>query len=207
MAQLEQNNVHLPSGDRLTPNRFRTLGHAFGMSTGAEEIHYILERGLDHWSLRAIENAQKWDVNPLYHLLHESSYADGVTTSWSAHRLRPEFPQFDSMDTPYFTGEHVYPWQLDDWQRLHPMKEAALILADEPWPKLFDVDTLSRNTVPCAAAVYESDPYVERLFSDETAATVPNIALWHTDDYDHDALRVAGVDILDRLFSMVHGRT
>jgi pimeloyl-ACP methyl ester carboxylesterase len=203
LAQLQTSSVYLASGDRLTPNRFRMLGHMLGMSTGAEEMHYLVERGLDHWALRGIENAQKWDTNPLYQVLHESSYADGHATRWSAHRLRAEYPQFDSEDLPYFTGEHVYPWQLRDWQRLQPFGEAAEILANEPWPVLYDATRLAANTVPAAAAVYADDPYVEAEFSQETAAVVPNLRLWITPDHDHDALRVVGAPILDELFERI----
>ncbi len=202
LRELEKNDVYLPSGDRLTPNRFRTLGHALGMSTGAEEIHYLVERGLDHWARRGIESAQKWDTNPLYQVLHESSYADGHATRWSAHRLRPEFPLFDTDEPPFFTGEHVYPWQLDDWQRLRPLREVAEILAEHTWPTLYDAPRLRHNTVPAAAAVYANDPYVERAFSEETAGIVPGLQIWLSEEYEHDALRVVGAPILDRLFSM-----
>ena len=203
LQQLEQSKVYLPSGDQLTARRYRTLGHALGMSTGFEEVHYLVERGLDYWALRGIENAQKWDTNPIYHVLHESSYANGHPTQWSAHRLRAEYPQFDSLEQPFLTGEHVYPWQLEDWQRLRPFSEVASLLAEEPWPVLYDPARLALNTVPCAAAVYTDDPYVERAFSDETAKEVPGIAVWRTDEHDHDALRVVGAPILDKLFSMV----
>ncbi len=203
LEQLEASDVRLPSGDRLTPRRYRTLGHALGMSTGAEEVHYLVERGLDFWAKRGIENAQKWDTNPIYHVLHESSYADGHPTRWSADRLRAEFPEFDSMDVPYLTGEHVYRWQLEDWQRLSPLAEVAEMLAEEPWPTLYDPIVLAQNNVPCAAAVYTDDPYVELQFAEETASHVPGLQLWLTDEHDHDALRVVGAPILDRLFSMV----
>jgi pimeloyl-ACP methyl ester carboxylesterase len=206
MQRLGSEKVYLPSGDVLTPNRYRTLGHLLGMSTGAEEIHYLVERGLDYWALRGIENAQKWDTNPIYHVLHESSYANGHRTQWSAHRLRAEFPQFDSDELPYLTCEHVYPWQLDEWQRLQPLKAVAELLAEEPWPVLYDTERLSGNTVPCAAAVYAYDPYVDCAYSEETAATVPGINLWITPDHDHDALRVVGASILDQLFEMTKTR-
>jgi pimeloyl-ACP methyl ester carboxylesterase len=205
LRDLAQNNVRLSSGDRLTPNRYRTLGLALGMSTGAEEIHYLVERGVDQWALRGIENAQKWDTNPLYQILHESSYADGHPTRWSAQRLRPEFPAFDSEDLPYFTGEHVYTWQLDDWQQLRPLKEVAEMLAEHAWPQLYDAERLRNNTVPIAAAVYANDPYVERIFSEETASIVPGLQIWLSEEHDHDALRVVGAPILDQLFSMTHG--
>jgi len=42
-ARLESDEIRLPGGDRLTARRFRQLGHLLGMSTGAEELHYIVE--------------------------------------------------------------------------------------------------------------------------------------------------------------------
>jgi pimeloyl-ACP methyl ester carboxylesterase len=199
----------LPSGDRLTPNRFLTLGHALGMSTGFEEVHYLVERGIDFAGLRAIENAQRWDTNPIYQVLHESSYADGFATRWSAHRLREEFAEFaldriERNEPVYFTCEHVYPWQLNDWQQLQPFREVAEILAEEAWPTLYDADVLSRNTVPSAAAIYVNDPYVVREFSLESAAAVNGLQTWITSDYEHDGLRVAGEAVLDQLFGLVH---
>jgi pimeloyl-ACP methyl ester carboxylesterase len=204
LITLRNSNVHLPSGDRLTARRYRTLGLALGMSTGAEEVHYLVERGLDFYARRGIENAQKWDINSIYQVLHESSYANGHATRWSAHRLRAEFPEFDSMDVPFFTGEHVYPWQLTDWQRLQPLADVAEILAEHPWPILYDPVRLGANVVPCAAAVYTDDPYVESQFSLEVVEQVPNIGLWVTDEHDHDALRVAGTEVLNQLFGLLH---
>jgi pimeloyl-ACP methyl ester carboxylesterase len=204
LSTLDASNVYLPSGDRLTARRYRTLGLALGMSTGAEEVHYLVERGLDFYAKRGIENAQKWDINPIYQVLHESSYANGHATRWSAHRMRAEFPAFDSMDVPFFTGEHVYPWQLTDWQRLQPFAEVAELLAEKQWPVLYDPVRLSANSVPCAAAVYTDDPYVESQFSLEVAEQVPNMKLWVTDEHDHDALRVAGTEVLDQLFGLLH---
>lgn len=203
---LRTSSVHVPSGDRLSVDRYRMLGLMLGMSTGAEELHYLVERGLDFVALRGIENAQRWDTNPIYHVLHESSYADGQPTRWSAQRLRAEFPQFDDPDRPFFTGEHVYPWQLEEWQRLQPFADVAEILAHEPWPKLYDADRLATNTVACAAAVYPDDPYVEYEFSLETADTLGSIQLWVSDDHDHDALRVDGEHVLDQLFELVRER-
>ena len=200
---LGSSSVHLPSGDQLNVLRYQTLGNVLGMSTGAEELHYLIERKLDFVALRGIENAQRWDTNPLYHVLHESCYADGQRTQWSAQRVRSEFPQFDDPDHPYFTGEHVFAWQLHDWQRLQPFAEVAELLADEPWPKLYDAARLAVNTVPCAAAVFPEDPYVEYHYTKETAETMSALQLWVSDAHDHDALRVDGVTVLNQLFDLV----
>src|SRR5262249_36284079 len=39
--RLEAEEIRLPSGDRLTPRRFRQLGQMLGMSDGAERLHYL----------------------------------------------------------------------------------------------------------------------------------------------------------------------
>ena len=45
---------------------------------------------------------------------------------------------------------------------------AAELLAQGRWPALYPV-RLAENTVPCAAAIYDDDMYVERALSVETA--------------------------------------
>lgn len=87
---------------------------------------------------------------------------------------------------------------------MRPLKEAANILAaTTAWPQLYDVEQLKRNTVPVAAAVYYDDMYVHREFSEETAALVPNMKLWMTNEYEHNGLRADGSGVLGRLLAMV----
>ena len=62
-----------------------------------------------------------------------------------------------------------------------------------------------KNAVPCAAAVYERDMYVDRKFSLETAEHIRGIKLWITDEHEHSALRMHGEKVLDRLIGMVQG--
>ena len=59
---------------------------------------------------------------------------------------------------------------------------------------------------PAAAAVYAEDPYVDRAFSEETAALVPTMRTWVTNEYEHNGLRADGERVLDRLLAMVRGR-
>jgi predicted phosphohydrolase len=59
--------------------------------------------------------------------------------------------------------------------------------------------------VPCVAAVYYDDMYVERAFSEETAAAIRGVKLWVTNEYEHNALRADGERLLDRLLRMLHG--
>lgn len=215
---LSHNAVRLPSGGDLTVQRFLQLGLQLGMSGGFEAIHYLLEEafvsGADgqsvlNWNfLFHLEQMQNFDTNPIYTLLHEACYTQGVASQWSAQRLMAEFPEFagDGTGPVLFTGEMVYPWMLDAYSQLRPLKEAAnLLAATAAWPRLYDVERLQRNTVPVAAAVYYDDMYVHREFSEETAALVPNMKLWMTNEHEHNGLRADGGAVLGRLLAMVRG--
>jgi pimeloyl-ACP methyl ester carboxylesterase len=202
VERLDTEDVLLPDGARLTSRRFRTQGIGLGMSDGAELLHYLVERGIGYRFLRELEHAETFEACPIYAILHEACYCQGEASRWSAERLRAEFPELDEPTT--FTGEMVYPWMFEDYVQLRPLREAAHLLAGhEGWPPLYDLEVLRRNEVPCAAAIYADDMYVERAFSEETAATVRGLRAWVTDQYQHDALRRHGDVVLDRLLSML----
>ena len=213
-THLQSHDVHLPGGGQLTPRRFQQIGMSFGSSSGFEDAHYMLEEafvpGTDEISftfLRSVERNTAFETNPLYALLHEAEYCQEAASDWSAERIRARFPQFDATDGPlYFTGEMVYPWMFDDFVFLRPLKEAAHLLAAEArWPRLYDVTALQANTVPCAAAVYYDDMYVERAFSEETAQAIHGLKVWVTSEYEHNGLRADGDRVLGRLMDMVNG--
>jgi hypothetical protein len=138
----------------------------------------------------------------LYAVIHEACYADGQSTRWSAARVLPEELASDPL---LFTGEHVFPWNFVDDGLLAPLVSAADLLASRSWPRLYDEAALRSCSVPCAAAVYAEDPYVEMSFSLETAALVPTMRAWVTNEYDHNGLRADGARILDRLIGMARG--
>ena len=209
--------LRLPCGDPLVPRRLQQLGIAFGASDGFEPVHYLLEEAfvdgaygqeLSYTFLRGVENAQHFDTNPIYALLHEACYAEGTIGNWSAERVRAEFPEFAITpdQSVLFTGEMVYPWMLDDYRTLQPLKDAAHILAQfDGWPHLYDKEVLRQNTVPTAAALYYNDMYVDRLLSEEAASFIKGIRVWATSEYEHNGLRADGEKILGRLFDMVRG--
>jgi len=193
--------VVLPGGDRLTPGIFRQLGLMLGMSTGADRLHYILELPVGSPAfLHDLEQGLPgFERNPLYAIIHEASYADGGITNWSAARVEPE--EFKS-HPELFTGEHVYPWMFADYGALRPLAAAANMIAAHDWPRLYEAERLSACTVPSAALVYAEDMYVESVFSEETAALIPSLRMWLTNEYDHNGLREDGKRILDRLITL-----
>ena len=215
---LLKHDVRLPGGARLTAQRFLQLGLQFGMSDGFESVHYLLEEafvsggegsGDLQWNfLFHLEQMQTFDTNPIYSLLHEACYTQGAASQWSAQRLLAEFSEFalEGAGPAMFTGEMIYPWMFDTYAQLQPLKAAAELLATtDAWPALYDVARLQQNTVPVAAVVYSDDMYVHREFSEETAALVPNVRLWVTNEYEHNGLRADGAAVLGRLLRMVRG--
>ncbi len=202
-GRLAAEDVRLPGGDRLTGPRLRQLGQLLGMGPGAERLHYILELPPDSPAfLYDVENALDFARNPLYAVIHEACYADGCATRWSAERLLP--PAY--ADPELFTGEHVYPWMFSDYAALAPLREAAELLAEREWPRLYDPEQLARNEVPAAAAIYANDMYVERAFSEETAARIRGLRAWVTNEYEHDGLRADGERVLGRLIDLARGQ-
>ncbi len=201
-ARIADGGIMLPTGERLTSRRFRQLGLMLGMSDGAERLHSILELPVDSPAfLHDVLHGSDFPRNPLYAAVHESCYADGVVTAWSAERTMPD----EFGDGELFTGEHVYPWMFQDYELLHPLREAADLVAHHQWPRLYDEARLAANTVPVAAAIYANDMYVPRALSEETAGRVRNLRRWLTDEYEHDALRADGARVLDRLLALARG--
>jgi hypothetical protein len=167
-------------------------------------LQYLLELPVDSPAfLHDATDALGVARDPIYALLHEACWADGGVTDWSAERMRPA--AFDEQPE-LFTAEHIYPWMFEDYGALAPARATAEALAAHAWPRLYDPDVLANNEVPTAAAIYAEDLYVERAFSEATAAAVPNVRAWVTSEYDHNGLRVDGERILGRLLDLVRGR-
>jgi len=204
IRRLDAEDVRLPTGDRLTSRRFRQIGLKLGDSAGRELIHHIVELpfGSRAFLHDLTDGGGRFERNPIYATLHESSYADGFPTRWSAHRLTP--PEIAERD--YLTAEQVFPWMWDDYAGLRSHKGAAEILAEHPWPKLYDADQLARNEVPVAATIYSNDLYVERDFAVETARAIRGLRTWETDEFEHNGLRADGEKVLGRLIDLVRGR-
>ena len=216
---LAARDVRLPCGDRLTPRRFQQLGFIFGASYGFETTHYLLEeafvqgasgREMNYTFLRGVENFHAFETNPIYALLHEAEYCQGAASHWSAERIRAEYSEFEIRPGQpiFFTGEMIYPWMFEEYGRLRPLRDVAEVLARyDGWLRLYDLDVLRRNSVPCAAVMYYNDMYVERAYSEETAQTIRGLRVWATNEYEHNGLRADGEKILGRLLGMLRGET
>ncbi len=201
--RLEGEDVRLPSGDRLTSRRFQQLGMWLGSSVGFELLHHVVELPFGSRAFLAdAEAGLDYSRNPIYATLHESSYADGGPTRWSAHRLLPDAVR----DGQLFTAEHIFPWMFEDYGALRSHREAADLLAEHDWPRMSDADQLRVNEVPVAATIYVDDLYVERVYAEETAAAIRGLRPWITNEYAHNGLRADGERVVGRLIDMVRGR-
>jgi pimeloyl-ACP methyl ester carboxylesterase len=203
VERLDGEDVRLPSGDQLTSRRFLQLGMKLGDNAGFELMHHVIELPFASRAfLTDLEDPVRFGRNPIYATLHESSYADGVATRWSSDRLLPD----EVREERYFTAEHIFRWMWEDYSSLHSHRDAAAILAEHPWPRLYDADQLARNEVPVAATIYVHDLYVEQRFAVETAAQVRGLRTWETDEFEHSGLRSDGERILGRLIDLTRGR-
>lgn len=199
--RLADEDIRLPGGDRLTPDRFRMNGMWLGRSDGWELMHNLLELpfGSAAFMWDAEAGASHFQRNPLYATLHESSYADGVATRWSAARTKPAEVEAEG----YFAGEHIYPEMWQDYGGLRAHAAAAQILAEYEWPRLYDAAVLRQNDVPVAASIYTNDLYVDRDFAIETAATIRGLRAWETAEFEHNGLRADGERVFSTLFDLL----
>jgi pimeloyl-ACP methyl ester carboxylesterase len=198
-----QGEVILPNGDVVSPARFRTIGNNLGVQGGPELLHYLLEldhrsSGFAHDLAHALPFAGR---NPLYAVLHESSYADGVATRWSAERTMPDRVRDD---VTLLGGEHLHRSVFGEDSELKPFAEVASLLADHEWNQLYFPERLAQAEVPVAASVYYADAFVPREFSMETAALLPDCRPWVTSEYEHNGLR-ADTAVLDHLIGLLKG--
>ncbi|MGP4020297.1 alpha/beta fold hydrolase [Saccharopolyspora sp. 5N708] len=212
VEHLAEHEVIMPTGERLTPERFQSLGSQFGHAARFDALHYLLEEAfvgdaLSDTFLRGVDAVVSFAERPLYAALHEAIYCQDSASGWSAQRVRREFDAFDlgRADRVNFTGEMIYPWMFEQDPALVPLREAAdLLAAKSDWPRLYDLDRLARNEVPVAAAVYHDDMYVDRDQALEAAQRVRNARVWVTNEYEHDGVKAAPA-VLDRLLAMNRG--
>lgn len=213
----------LPTGERLTPRRFRTIGITLGQEGGFAALANLLEAPfhpngrLRTDFLAAVGQRVSFAANPLYAAIHESIYGGTVegATGWSAERVARTIAGFSPDATPddeefYLTGEHIFGFQFNEDPALRPFKDAAHALAlKDDWPNQYAgiVDGVAAHDAAGGkrvAAVYTDDIYVPRELSLETARTL-GVDTWETARYQHDGLRKHGAAVLGQLLERTAG--
>lgn len=210
---LAAEGVRLPGGDRLTVRRLQTLGLDFGMAPGFDRVHWLFDEAfadeaetrLSDVFLHEVEAATSFATNPLFIALQEAIYGTGPSL-WAAQRVRDQRPEFSESSRPLnFTGETVFPWMFEEITALHGFGPAVAHLAAHEQPmEGYDPGRLAANEVPIEAAVYFDDMYVDAQLSLETAARIPELHAWVTNEFEHDGLRLG--DVAERLFTALERR-
>ena len=224
---LDAEPAPMPRGGTLTARRFLQLGLLLGSGSGLETLHDLLEHAfvdtadgpvLADGFLLAVEAAQQgFETNPIYWLLHEAIYCEpgSGASAWAAERVQASLGDAWDYKTRLkegaapvlLTGEMVYSWMGDDYAWLRELKPVAEKLAQKSdWAPLYDEAALRSGTAPCAALVSYEDIYVERAFSEETAAVLgPRCKCWITNEFQHSGLRDQPAVVFERLYKMAKG--
>lgn len=193
----------LPDGEVVSVSRVRLLGSLLGSNDSWQTLWSLLETDPTGTAFRYdLAAALPFDGrNPLYSVLHESCYADGATTRWSAERVLPaDF----AADPTLLTGEHLSSEWFDTVPALRPWRDVAHRLAEREWPRLYDPAALQASQARGATAIYLNDLYVPFEYAMETAALLPGIIPWVTSEHEHSGLRSG--DVLSHLIDLAHGR-
>lgn len=195
--------IVLPDGEVVSRSRLRSVGSALGTNDGWQTLWSLLERdpasnAFRHDLMHAMPYGGR---NPLYFAFHESSYANGHATRWSAERVEPQ--DFRD-DVTLFTGEHIRREWTETVPAFQPWRDVTLALADVEWPRIYDEVAIAASRATGAAAVYANDVYVPMEFSLETARLLPGVELWVTSEHEHNGLRSGPV--LTHLIDLAQGR-
>ncbi|WP_311878725.1 alpha/beta fold hydrolase [Microbacterium forte] len=201
--QAAAGEIVLPDGEVVSPSRLRSVGSALGTNDGWQTVWSLLERdpasnAFRHDLMHAMPYGGR---NPLYFAFHESSYASGHATRWSAERTEPQ--DFRD-DVTLFTGEHIRREWTETVPAFQPWRDVTLALADFEWPRIYNEVAIAASGATGAAAVYVNDVYVPMEFSLETARLLPGVELWVTSEHEHNGVRSGPV--LTHLIDLAHGR-
>lgn len=209
---LEAQEELLPTGERLSARRLRTVGIELGREGGFASLARLFEAPfhpngrLRTDFLAEVGERVSFAKGPLYAAVHESIYGGTVPgpANWAAERVSSELDGFAPDAHPddaefYLTGEHIFPFQFDEDPALRPFKAAAHELAAKGnWANLYAGLSGGHDAY---AAVYTDDIFVPRELSLQTASAI-GAQVFETDAYQHDGLRRHGEAVLGRLLDM-----
>lgn len=210
ISHLDNSDERLPTGERLSSLRFRTIGIELGRGTGFDSLAYLLEepfrtvageKRLRGDFLVDVGQRVSFADGPLYAAIHESIYGGAggqAVTHWAAHRVREEFPEFAESGT-WLTGEHIFPWQFDEDPALHAFADAAHGLARHEFSPPYALGEVPTT----AAAIYVEDIFVPLEESLATAAHLGDLRPWISNEFQHNGIREDGATILGRLFALI----
>ena len=219
-AHLDHSDELLPTGERLSSRRLRTIGIELGRDRGFDTLAYLFEdpfvtvkgeKKLRSDFLNGVGSRVSFEQGPLYAVVHESIYGGAVpgSTNWSAHRIREDKPGFEEHADPtdmtqpfYLTGEHIFPWQFEEDPALRPFIDAAHALAaKDDWRSLYDKNSLGHGPAVAAAAIYVDDVFVPFEHSMNTARVFRDLRPFITNAFQHDGIHWGSQEIITRLIT------
>jgi pimeloyl-ACP methyl ester carboxylesterase len=209
--------ILLPDGGILSSSRFLDIGLAFmGTTGGMENLHDLLdlafgdraETRLSYAFIHSIAQMMGYETHPIYAVIHEALYCEGVASNWAADGLIKARPEFGATaEVPLFLGENIRRAMYDEYALLRPYREAADILAAKSdWPALYDREQLLKNEVPVECLVYKHDYYVDFEYSKDAVKRTKNAKIHIHDSWQHDAIRTQSKDVIKLLLSNLKTR-
>lgn len=213
------NNVEefLPTGERLTSERFRFTGVMLGEESGWEKLAILLEEPFhrvdgEKWLrtdfLATVGMIVSTETNPMWPVIHEQIFG-GLTedaTDWSGERVYQGREGFELDADP--RGEKFYPlgnafcrFHFDQDPAMAPFRDVVYEIAQkDDWLPVANEEQLLKNEVPTAILLYEDDMFIPYDFAKETAAKIPNVTVVSHPEYQHDGIYLHGAEV----FNMVH---
>ena len=202
-AHLDRTEEFLPTGERLSANRFRFIGVALGAEYGFTMLANLLEspfypdrKRLRKDFLAGVASLISTEQNPLWPVVHVTMIGASDAVGQSRLDADPTSPE------PYYLlGNHFFRHHFAEDPALTSCKDAVDALADTDPAPLFDAAQLAVNQVPATVALYERDMFVPFPMAEKIAESIDNLNVWTHPEWDHDAIYNHG----DELFRAVHG--
>lgn len=220
---LDNSDERLPTGERLSSQRFRFVGVALGEEHGFHHLAMLLEQPFHHSGgakrlrgdfLATVSSYVGLQVNPLWAVLHETLFGapDQPATNWAAQRAASGRPGFaldadptDSAEPFYLLGNHFFKHHFDEDPALQPFRSVVHEMADKTdWSLVFDAEQLAMNPVPAAVALYERDMFVPFDHAMDSARQIRNLGVWTHPRWDHDAIYLHGEELFRAVFDVTH---
>lgn len=203
-------------GSKFTYERFLDLGSILGSTGGIDALHYFIddpfmdykENRISYIFARSSIDRINYETNPIYAVLHESIYCNGIASNWAADKNINSKKIFSPDASKIcFYGETVRKSMFDQYRMLQPFKKAAEIIAQKSdWGKMYEPAQLSQNKVPIEAIAYQTDYFVDFEFSKQVSKEVPLLKMWDHPHWQHDSLRIHGTEIVTKLLKRLQKR-
>ena len=212
----------LPTGERLSSQRFRFIGVALGEELGFHHLAVLLESpfirrgGEKHLRgdfLALISQYVGLQSNPLWAVLHETLFgAPGRSTNWAAHQAVEGRAGFaldadptDESEPFYLLGNHFFRHHFEEDPALRPFRDVVHEMHEKTdWSRVFNEEQLRANTVPAVVALYERDMFIHYDRAVNVAKQIGGMKVWSHPTWDHDAIYLHGQELFQGIFDTAH---